>query len=143
MNIKELLPKKKEIDKNKVLPILVEYITELKNKNTSDKEIIQILLSRSYSKELIIEAFELNLKEVKKMKKEYEEELDEESEEDDLDEGEEMIEDEDDNEEEPIKEEPKVKEKIKKIKEVKPEVQENGPTLQEILLDSGPWPGGG
>lgn len=98
---------------------LCSYIKNSKRIGNSNKKIMRQLLNLGYPEELILEAFELNLKQEEKMakKKEYEEEDEEEE-----DEEEEEEEEDDEEEEKPI-----VVSK-KKDKEEKPKI-----TINDIL----------
>ncbi len=111
--------KRKKVEIESYLPILVDYIEKAHKLKVSDTQIMQSFLEKGYPKDLIIEAFKLNLQQEEKMakKEEYEDE---------------EIEDEEEEEEEAEEEEEDEKKPKKKVK-VKP--QEKQPTVQDILMN--------
>jgi len=120
MGFKDIFKRKKkdkEVDVKELLPILVEYIIEARKIKYSDEKIMRQFFEKGYPKELILEAFKLNEKEVIKMPKK-EEEYDEE-----------------DYDEEEIEEEPKPKKKKVKVKEKEEKEEPKGPSLQEVLVN--------
>ncbi len=64
MKLKNLFKrkKKKKVNEGEVIKVISEYIMELTKKKHSEKNIMSKLIERGYSKELILKAFELNLK---------------------------------------------------------------------------------